>query len=68
MGISAAIVTIMNFISFRLNYFKNVNALKLRSVRSQGRGRRGVLALSGYFSVHQVYVILYQILQLYQLV
>jgi len=46
MGISAAIVTIMNFISFRLNYFKNVNALKLRSVRSQGRGRRGLLLIS----------------------
>ena len=35
MGISAVKGTIINFISFKFNYLKNINALKLRSVRSQ---------------------------------
>ena len=35
MGVGAVKVTIMNFMSFKFNYLKNVNGLKLRSVRSQ---------------------------------
>jgi hypothetical protein len=35
MGFSAVKVSIMNLMSFKFNYLENVNALKLRSVRSQ---------------------------------